>query len=379
VESTQGMDVVTIPGGTVMAEDYQPEVPVYPVFITVPLNYRVQDVQLTSRSGLYTTQGLSLPIAVPITDGLALDGMQLATALSAAGLEGARSQASAAESGEDGWYPGQDLEWHVQPEGDGTSSLVLRLYPFQYNALTTDVRFYQDYALAIRYTTPGVTLTHLSTEKPVYQPGETVMVNIGLIGGGAPQDVVVEASIHRYDDGARVDGLLLRTLPALTGPAEFTPQWDSSGRPAGEYYVQLTLRDGSGELLDEYTCSFHLGTLAAEVTMLSAAPDRFQIGASVDIVLEVRNSGTVNLSGVAVVQVLRAGEVVATLLEAPFADLAPGATGHWNATWDSSGSSPGAYTILGSAQYASSAASAAVQITALGGAKVYLPLVIRSH
>jgi hypothetical protein len=169
----------------------------------------------------------------------------------------------------------------------------------------------------------------------------------------------------------------LQTLGGLTGPAEFTPQWDSSGQDAGEYYVRLALRDVSGELLDEYTCSFRLGTLAGEITALTATPDRFQVGSSVAIALEVRNSGTMTLSGLALVQVQRAGVAVATAVEAPFTDLAPGATRRWNATWDSSGSFPGTYTILGSVQWQSSASSAAVQITALAGANVYLPLVTR--
>lgn len=403
VESQNGLDLVHIPGGELLVEDYQPEVPMYTMFVTVPLNYRVQEVQLASRGGLYTTQGLSLPLAVPITDSLGTgqvssaaqplawtrsedDTSEVATAsrplfgevaTASRPVSGEVATASRLLLGENGWFPQREFDWYVRPEGDGTSSLVLTLYPFEYNALTTDVRFYADYAFTIRYTTSGVTLTHLSTAKMVYQPGETVAVNIGLLGAGAAQDVVVEASIHRYDDGEWVDGLLLRTLSGLAGPAEFTPQWESSGHAAGRYYVRVTLRDTSGELLDEYTCSFHLGTLAGEVTMLTAAPDHFQPGSSVDVTLDVRNSGTVNLSGVAVVEVWHAGEMVAVPLDAPFGALPPGATQRWNATWDSSGSSPGTYTVLGSVQYESSAAAAAVQITALGRANVYLPLVTR--
>ena len=45
----------------------------YSVEVAVPPGYKVQDVQMTSRGGLLATEGLSLALNVPITDGGGVD------------------------------------------------------------------------------------------------------------------------------------------------------------------------------------------------------------------------------------------------------------------------------------------------------------------
>jgi len=72
------------------------------------------------------------------------------------------------------------------------------MYPFYYNHLTIDIRFYRDYSSAINYIVSPVALTSLATDKDEYQWGGTVAVDIGLNNSGEVQDVVASTLIKQY-------------------------------------------------------------------------------------------------------------------------------------------------------------------------------------
>ena len=48
-----------------------------------------------------------------------------------------------------GWYPTKDLEWRLVPGPDGTSTLVVSLYPFFYNSHRMEVRSTLHYVLDV--------------------------------------------------------------------------------------------------------------------------------------------------------------------------------------------------------------------------------------
>jgi hypothetical protein len=265
----------------------------------------------------------------------------------------------------------------VAPDGDGSSTLFVTLYPFFYNPLTTDVRFYQDYTFQIRYSTPGITITWLSLAQTTLEPGEQVTVELTLENGGPPADVVVETAIHRYGSDELVDGLLLRYLTGFSGPASFSPVWDSHGAAPGEYYVRVTLRETDGDVVQAATRRFNVGTVAAEMTALAATPQVFDIGQSVDLSLDVRNSGTVPLSGAALLEVRSVGGASVARFAHEFSSLAAGQSLHFGDVWDSSGSAPGEYTVLGSVHYDSTVVSSALSLTGRGAGTIYLPVVLK--
>jgi hypothetical protein len=357
VQHVDGVDVVTIPGGDVLLEDGQPQVPIYAVPIAVPAGYVAQGVQMTYRSAPDVTTGLSLPLSIPLT------ASQVALSL---------QRAQPADS--DAQYPHADYAWCVLPNNDGSSVLWLTLYPFFYNALTTDARFHREYAFAMRYSTPGVSLTRLSTQQVSVQPGDAITIHVGL-HSVAPVDVLIEARVQRYGSDEPVAGLLLRTLAQLNGAASFSPVWDSRGVAPGEYDVRLTLRDTAGDVLDTATLGVRLGTRAAEVTGLAVTPSRFQPGQALQIMLDLRNSGTLDLSGTAVIEVRSPSGEVVQRFERAVGPLASGSGLQLAETWQTSGSAPGSYSVLGMLRYESAVASAATRVTAVGAWRVCLPVV----
>ena len=284
VRSSDGVDRVEIPGGYVWLEEGKPETPYYSVALQYPQGCRIQDVGLTGRSGLTAATGLNLPIATMDFAGLAANS---------------QSQPS---SSDDGWLPQAEYTWDVLQNPEGTTVLNITMYPFYYNPLTSDVQFYKNYSFAISYTVTAVGITNLKTDRDAYRQGERVVVDIDLNNAGEV-DVIVNAAAKRYGTDEVVDGLLLHTLQELAGPASFSPQWDSNGFEPGYYYVEVTLQEPGGNVLDRRTEMFRLGISSGEITSLTATPAYFSIGDHISISLVFSNTGTVNITGTARIQV----------------------------------------------------------------------------
>ena len=362
VEREGEFDRVTIPGGGLWYEPEQPQVPVYSVAITLPAGYAAQNVQLTARSAPSEVHGLNLPVTTMLTD-----TWELTT-------EARRAQSTQASSDPvDPSVPPGDFVWRVVDNGDGTSLLTLTLYPFVYNPLTAEARSYRDYAFALRYSPPGVTLTLLTTDRALYAPGEAVTFHMG-VASAAAQDVTVEATLRRYDTGEMVAGLPLRTLTGLSGAASFDPVWDSGDLPSGEYYLEATLRDVAGDVRDSASCRFRLGSVGAEIVDLAATPARFKPGEPVRIAFGLRNTGAAALSGTAFLRVHDAAGAAVGEYAHPFASLAPGATLTLQDTWPTAGRARGAYTVVACAQHDSTfTASATLRIDT--DLHVHLPVI----
>jgi hypothetical protein len=176
-----------------------------------------------------------------------------------------------------------------------------------------------------------------------------------------------------------VDGLLLRTLQGLQGPASFALLWDSAGFAPGYYYIAATVRDSAGRQLDSETTLFRLGVLSAEIASLSATPFRFRVGDDIDISLQLSNSGTVAGSGEAMIRIMDESGATVRQFSHQVPGLEPGNSIHLEDVWDTSGASEGSYTIRADLLYEGLSAEPRVAVvgTGLPLAQVYLPVIVR--
>ena len=62
LNSEDGVDYVSIPGGTTFLLPNRPEIPIYKMETNYPEGYKVQNVSMISKAGLQTASGLNLPI-----------------------------------------------------------------------------------------------------------------------------------------------------------------------------------------------------------------------------------------------------------------------------------------------------------------------------
>ncbi len=359
-----GNDHVEIPGGSNIIAQGHYAVPYW----TASINYRpgtvVQDVVLVSRSGLTVTTGLSMPLTT-------IDHECAACVT---------SSAAASAVAEDAWFP--ELEathhWSVTEGENGSVFLTIAMYPFFYNPATTDVRFYQDFTFDIETISTAVSLQSVDTDQTTYVPGDSVSVTLVISNAGIAQDVIVEATIKAHPN-TTVAGLPLRNLHDLSGLAVATFEWDSTGVPDGDYFVEIKLRNAGGDVLDLEMQEFTLGITGGEVTALTATPAAFTIGDAIAITMTFENTGTVPITGTAVIQVRPADAVTVTAeFTHTIANLAPGASVVFNDAWDTTGATEDAYRILGYVKFNSMAsAPKEVMVAVQTQVEVYLPLVLR--
>ena len=101
----EGETFVDIPGGFTAMEAGKPLVPLYDDTVDYPKGTSVQDVVMTSRSGLSTTTGLSLTNFMPAQSGCGC------------------GCGSGAATTSPGWWPERDFDWSVQQSPAGTQTL----------------------------------------------------------------------------------------------------------------------------------------------------------------------------------------------------------------------------------------------------------------
>lgn len=214
-------------------------VPIYRIEYEVPVGVVVQDVQVLQRDGLQSDIGLNLPLAVALTD-------------ATAGPNGILIEA------EPGWYPDRQIDWQVVPDADRTSTLVVTLYPFEYNAQTTESRFYNQYTLDIEAITSEVCIESLLTDSQSYTVGDVVSVNLNLTAEWVAQDAYVDTVVRQYGSDELVAGLLLESLSDLTGTASYAAAWDSTDMDSGYYYVETKVVDTASQVLAHQSAMFKL-------------------------------------------------------------------------------------------------------------------------
>jgi hypothetical protein len=213
-------------------------VPIFRQEWTVPPGTVVQDVRVRDQGELRTDVGLRLPVALMMPD---------ASATTAPGAEPVP-----------GWYPNRELDWRVIPGAKSTSTLLVTLYPFDYDAVTTESRFYKMYELAIETLDSRVRITALLSDQQVYALGDPVTIKLGLDAAGEPEDAFVETVIRKYGSDELVAGLLLRNLTDLLGSASYVSVWEGRDATPGLYYAETKIVDPAGQILARETVRFKL-------------------------------------------------------------------------------------------------------------------------
>jgi uncharacterized repeat protein (TIGR01451 family) len=354
--TVEGETFVEIPGGFTVMASGKPLVPLYDVTVEYPKGTSVQDVIMTSRSGLSTTTGLNIPSFMPAESGCGCGCTTVATASTKR-------------------WPESDFDWSIEKSTEGTSTLRIRIYPFFYNPQTTDVKFYQNYSFDIETMTTTVEVSLLTTDEDEYAQGEAVSIELWVSNSGAAQDVIVDTIVKDGSMGELVDGLPLRSLKNLTGVSSFSYPWDSGGFDPGQYIVEAEVRDGQGDLLDQAMTDFMLGIFAGEVTTFTATPESFDVGDTISITLVFSNTGTLPISGTTVFRVLSEGGELVQTLQRTFSGLAPGSDVRFDADWDTSGTEVGTFGIVGYTLYGGRSSGGAVVVSSMRW--IYLPVVLR--
>ena len=265
VTNVDGKDYVEIPTGLQLLEAGMPQVPYFKVLYEYPKGYRIQDVGLAYQSEPLFAANLDIPntvLTVPGNGGTILPQF---------------------ESSSD-WFPSKDFEWVVY-EGPDSTTLAITIYPFHYNPLTKDAKFFKEFSFNVDYVRSNVKITGLKTDKLVYDLGDEVHFDLGLSNVDVnSKDVVVSAVIMDEGSGRVVGGSSLRSLNGLTGLASYSSIWSSGAADPGDYSLMVEVRDAQGILLDKRIESFSLASLdsnAPTTTLTMGEPKYIDLSGNV--------------------------------------------------------------------------------------------------
>jgi hypothetical protein len=359
VNTVHDLDYVQIPGGTVWQEPGDYEIPFYIETVPVPEGTQMQDVTLAEKSEMTEAGGLQLPVAV--ADKACCADPRL-------GVDGEGNLP----------FADRDYEWKVVDSPDGSSALVIYLYPFIYNPLTANATYYRSYTFNLAFDESPVVVTDLRVPGEGHRLGEPVAVDLQVENRGEPRDVVLSAVVKRADSGEVVSGLLLRTLVQMSGPASFSTTWDSAGLPAGDYEVEAVLSEMEGRVLNRRTITFGLGVVSGEITDLHVVPEHFTPGQPLDITLSFRNTGDVAVTGKAMVAVSDGQGNPVAQFSHDFSELPPEQVQTFGDVWPTGSAPEQRYSFTGSVVFDGAAAGPVVK-EASTYPHCYLPLVLKGH
>ncbi|MBI5567005.1 MAG: hypothetical protein HY870_19055, partial [Chloroflexi bacterium] len=267
--------------------------------------------------------------------------------------------------------------WSIDVNADGSTTLYLKVYPFFYNAASTDVQFYQDFTFNIDTYAVPISIVSLSTDQTTYPLNGDGRIDLLLQNTGAAADTFIDAAIVQPASGDVVSGLLLKSVHALSGTANIELPFDGAGIPAGAYAIRVRVLDGEGRVMDSAVADVTLGIQSGTVTALSA-PTFFKPGASINASLVFSNTGDVAINGVAYIEVYPTGSVTRTaIFTQTISNLLPAQSITFPANWNTTGVAEGDYRLIGYVKYAENLTSNAKEVALSTNAKLYLPLVLR--
>ena len=329
VTPINGDDFVRIPGGYTLYKSGMPLVPYYRVFYDYPKGYQIQDVLLNDRSDKVTESGLNIPKSVLGVLGCCepyLENIQ---------------------QGIPEWWPEKIFEWTVFESPD-TTTLAISIFPFYYNCQTNVVEFYRDYSFDINYAVSDTEIVNIQTDKDVYVQGDSIVADMILENTGTEaKDIVVSLMIQEESSGENVINLPLHTLKDFSGRASWSCKSDSSGLQPGYYRIYVQLMDTEGKDLDRKIETFRLGIISGEITDFSVTPEYFDIGDSINTSLTFSNTGTIDITGTAVINVNNGAGDIAQEFTHDIVDLTPNSSITFDDTWDTSEAQGGSYQIDG--------------------------------
>ncbi len=319
VDWFEGEASISIPGGVGYHEVYRPKLPAWPVTIHWPQGYQIENVSISKPGQTVTGTGLPLPFLKMEVDGdseLEDSGGPIMTP-----------------------WPDHPLDWSVQKNPDGSTTLFIKIYPFKTWPETTNYSFTNYCMLDIDYHTSSVEINKLVTDKKVYQAGDIVRADLYIYREKGivykPLDVIAEARMvaQGYDNLAF--GLPVKLLQDVQALGSSSWQWDPTAvqAPMGDYELQVELKTKAGHLLDKETVAFRIGQARCVPGSIIVDPECFDSKEDIGILCRVKNGGEVNLSGMMVLEILDRSGVALERYTKSFADLAPASIFSMTQNW----------------------------------------------
>ncbi|WP_048149207.1 NosD domain-containing protein [Palaeococcus ferrophilus] len=290
IERTDEGDVMGIEGGSYVEVPGNPLLPYYTYTLIVPAGSRVADVRLV---------GKEVAERVPLNPVIARIGK----------LGGNVTYNTTTVN-----LTLPDYRWRIIENPDGSTTLVIKVFPVRYNELTGEATIYRSHRFEISYVETGVRLESLVLSGERIKRGDTLKAGLILTNTGR-DDVVLTARIRRVSNNSVAFEAPARLLEGFGGVGRFSTEFGTEGLEEGEYYVEMEARDTEGHVLDRKTAYFSVGF--AELVVSLYPEGEPSPGEEFTAVMEITNVGDLPAIGSAHITSPEGNELVRNVTVMP--------------------------------------------------------------
>ncbi len=335
----QDLDFVEIPGGHVMLEAGKPWVPVLTKEFDYPKGQRVQDVFLVKKSGMIREREINPAFSPPVLERSVWEP-----------VPGPGDMA--------GRFPERDFSWKIVENIDGSSTLLLTIYPCSYSPEAQEMYLYSEFTFEVPVIKNHCFINRIAVESDPIEHGAPVSIDVDIVNSERPIDVELSLALCKYPSEGRPVDPQSRHLLAIGDFYSFTGQLETGGTGPGYYIVTAIIRDRDGNLLHRQSELVRLGQTDGRIDRLTVGEDLVVNGEPVNYAMHFTNTGTVPLSGsvIFVVKDKNGHRVYRSIREMDF--LQPGDSAGFDGVWDTSDTGPGMYQMVCYAKYDSKTCTA---------------------
>lgn len=284
-KTDEGLDLIEIEDGSLTAEIGKPVVPYLQKKYLFSKEYSIQSVDMLVREDLKEGTGLKLPVFKFENDQL-------------------NHQEKITKAPDAQFYPPQTYTFDIDENEDGTKLLTVTIFPFFYNAQTTDFQYYRKFEFSVLFINSFIHITSFTPEKPIYEPIETPHFD-AIIHYEDSKPAYVVAQLTIEDESNHVIASLpieeLTDLP--TGEVNVSFNWINNNNITGNLLARLELNDKEGNLLDFKRSSFTVGSSDAKISEFRISKDRIVPKEPIKFYVKMQNTGSIKLSGELIIKI----------------------------------------------------------------------------
>ncbi|MBN1389452.1 MAG: hypothetical protein JXA22_02305 [Candidatus Thermoplasmatota archaeon] len=196
---------------------------------------------------------------------------------------------------EDPWYPRNCYEWTVSELPSGNTTLVIRIFPFQYDMYSMSARYCRYWSADIDLFERPARFLEVEGPNNTLRLGDVAEVSfeVGPIGAGG---VVSLSSWVENASGVFLEELR-STLLNINSTTLFEISWDVPDHVTGHHSICLELRSESGNPLGTRRFDISVGVVSAVISSLHVSPDTFNDTSLVQAWALISNLGELKVEG----------------------------------------------------------------------------------